>query len=124
MTHRFRSITAIVLAGLLLIACAASPVAAASSRGRWLKIRVFEKDAATPTVLVNLPMGLVSAFLRLARRSEGHVSVDLSGEDKDKTRLRVKDVDLDEVIRELETMDPGQIVEVQDGDERISIWIE
>ncbi len=125
MTRRFKSVAALTLLGLLLTALAASPlVARDSSKGRWLKIRVYDSSSSTPNVLINLPMSLVSVFLRIAAKTEAHASIDLSGDSGEKARLHVKDLELEEVIRQLESMDPGQIIEVQEDDQRVSIWIE
>jgi hypothetical protein len=125
MTGRFKTVAGTALLGLLVLILAVAPLVARDSpRGRWLKIRVYENGSATPNVLVNVPMSVVSAFLRIAARTEAHANIDVSGEGGGKTHVRVKDLDLEEVIRELESMDPGQIVEVQKDDERVSIWIE
>jgi len=113
------------LLGLLVLALAVNPLAARDpARGRWLKIRVYSGDSATPSVLVNLPMSVVSAFLRIAARTDARMTFDDCGGDGDKTRVRVKDLHLEDAIRELESMDPGQVLEVQKDDERVSIWIE
>ena len=125
MTARFKTVAGTALLGLLVLILAVSPLVARDSpRGRWLKIRVYGNGSATPTVLVNLPMSVVSAFLRIAARTAPHAKIDVSGEGDETTHVRVKDIDLEEVIRELESMNPGQIVEVQKDDERVSIWIE
>lgn len=125
MTARTRTVAGTVLLGLLVLVLAVSPLFARDSpRGRWLKIRVYENGAATPNVLVNLPMSVVTAFLRIAARTDVHASIDVSGDGGEKTRVGVKELDLEDVIRELESMDPGQILEVQKDDQRVSIWIE
>ena len=63
MTRRLKRLAATGLVALL-VACVVIPPAAArdSQKGRWLKIRVYQKGADTPSVLVNLPMGLVTAI--------------------------------------------------------------
>jgi len=123
MTGRFKSVAATALLGLLVLTLAVTPLAARDSpRGRWLKIRVYANGSSTPSVLVNLPMSVVSAFLRIAARTEARATIDDCGGDGEKTRVRVKD--LEDAIRELESMDPGQVLEVQKEDERVSIWIE
>jgi hypothetical protein len=125
MTGRSKTVAGTAIFGLLVLVFAVAPLAARETpKGRWLKIRVYENGSSTPNVLVNVPMGVVSAFLRIAARTETHASIDLPGEGGEKSRLRVQDLDLEEVIRELESMDPGQILEVQKDDERVSIWIE
>ena len=55
---------------------------------------------------------------------ETRAGTDLPGAGGDTPGPGHKDLDLDTLIRALEAMEPGQIVEVQDGDEKVSIWIE
>jgi len=129
MNRALKSVAAVALISLLALSLGAVPAAVKDpQKGRWLKIRVYAKGSSTPTVLVNLPMSLVSAAVKiLARSGAGHATIDTSIEgstESGKTKFRFKDRDLDEVLRELESMEPGQIVEVQEDDERVSIWIE
>lgn len=125
MTRTLKGVALAALAGLLVLSLTALPAAAKdTAKGRWLKIRVYDKGATTPSVLVNLPMSLVTAALRIAARTEASVSVDAPAEGGEKTRLRIKDLDLDAIVKEIDTMEPGQIVEIQDGDDKVSIWIE
>ena len=113
-----------VTVGILALSLSSAPLAAKEGgKGRWLKIRVYEHGATTPTVLVNLPMSLVTAALKIAARTDASVSVD-AREDGEKTRLRVKDFDLEALVKELDAMESGQILEVQDEDDKVSIWIE
>ncbi|MBI4168715.1 MAG: hypothetical protein HY510_02110 [Acidobacteria bacterium] len=120
--------THLVVAGLLLTL--ASPAVArdrdreSDRQGRWLKIRVYEDGSRTPTVLVNLPMRIVSAAARVAAVAGacgGHVRVE--GKES-KGSLRSKDIDLEGLLEEIENMEAGQIVEIEDGEDRVSIWIE
>jgi len=125
MTGRFRTLAGTAILGLLVLLLAVSPLVAKDSPGgRWLKIRVYENGSATPSVLVNVPMSVVSALLRVAAKTEAHASIDVRGEGGGRRRARLEDLDLQEVMKELESMDPGQIVEVQQDDKRVSIWIE
>lgn len=125
MTRTLKGFALATLAGLLVLSLTALPAAAKdTAKGRWLKIRVYEKGATTPSVLVNLPMSLVTAALRIAARTEASVSLDAPAEGGEKTRLRIKDLDLDALVKEIDTMEAGQIVEIQDGDDKVSIWIE
>ena len=125
MTRSLKSVALAALVGILALSLAAVPVAAKDTvKGRWLKIRVYEKGATTPTVLVNLPMSLVTAALRIAAKTDASVNVDSQAEGGEKTRLRIKDFDLEALVREIDAMEPGQIIEVQDGDDKVSIWIE
>ena len=125
MTRSLKSLALAALVGILALSLAAVPVAAKDTvKGRWLKIRVYEKGATTPTVLVNLPMSLVTAVLRIAARTDASVNLDAPAEGGEKTHVRIKDFDLDAFAREIDAMEPGQIVEIQDGDDKVSIWIE
>jgi len=125
MTPRIKGLAAGAVAALLALSSIASPAAARDTqKARWLKIRVYKNGADTPSVLVNLPMSLVSAVLHVAAKGESRVSLDSPGIGGDRSGPRHRDLDLDALIRELEAMEPGQVVEVQDDDEKVSIWIE
>src|SRR5262245_20760398 len=125
MTRVCMKIVALALTGLLVLTLPTAPLSAKdASQGRWLKIRVYDRGASTPSVLVNLPMGVVTAFLSLAAKSETRVRADLPGDGSEKMGLHSRDIDLEELIRVLESMEPGQIIEVQEDDRRVSIWIE
>src|SRR2546422_595325 len=112
----------LAVAVILALSLTASPAAARDTqKARWLKIRVYANGAATPSVLVNLPMSLVSAVLRVAAKGETRASVDSPGSEGERPVPRHNDLDLGALIQELEAMEPGQIMEVQDGDEKVSI---
>ncbi len=124
MTHRLRSLAVTGLVAML-VACVAIPQATArdAAKARWLKIRVYQNGSETPSVLVNLPMGVVSAFLRVAGKSELRVHCDrAAGEDRPGGRSC--DVDLEALAAAIETLEPGQLVEVQEDDKRVSIGVE
>jgi len=131
MNRPYKSVVAGALAGLLVLSVAAAPVfAKEQQKGRWLKIRVYARGSSTPTVLVNLPVTFVSAAVRfLARTGAAHATLSSSvGESPGggKTRFHCKDHDLDveDLLREIESLERGQVVEMQEEDERVSIWIE
>jgi len=131
MNRPYKSVVAGALAGLLVLSVAAAPVfAKEQQKGRWLKIRVYARGSSTPTVLVNLPVTFVSAAVRfLARTGAAHATLsssagESSGGGKAKLRFQDHDVDLEEFMREIEALEPGQVVEMQEEDERISIWVE
>jgi hypothetical protein len=120
---------AVVVALILLgTAVAVAPLSAAdgakTSTTRWLKIRVYENDSATPTVLVNLPVRLVAAAVKVAAAAgaldHGRIHISSDG-DRD---LHLEDLDLQAILKEVETMEPGLIVEVKDGGDRVTIWVE
>ena len=125
MRRSLQRVALAVLVGILALSLTSAPLAAKESgKGRWLKIRVYEHGATTPTVLVNLPMSLVTAALRIAGRTGASVNLDAQGEGGEKSRLRLKDFDLEALVKEIDSMDPGQILEVQYEDDKVSIWIE
>jgi hypothetical protein len=129
MNRALNRVAATALSGLLVLSLAVVPADAKDSqKGRWLKIRVYPKGSSTPSVLVNLPMGFVSAAVKiLAGCGEVHASIDgpIEGPSEGgRTKVRLKDVDIDELLRDLESMAPGQIVEAQEDDRRVAIWIE
>ncbi len=127
----FQKSTCVMLAAsLLALTASASPAAARDAgegrRGRMLKIRVYENDSKTPNVLVNIPMGVVSAFVKLAARSGAleaglkENGVQVGG----KERVKINGTDLEDLWRQIEAMEPGQIVEIQDNGDRVDIRIE
>jgi hypothetical protein len=125
MTRAQKGWVAAATAGILILAIAVVPAGARETqKGRWLKIRVYEKQATTPTVLVNLPMGVVSAAVKIFARSGAHASIDGDIEGGPHGRLKFDAKELDEILQELEAMAPGQVLEVDDDGERVSIWIE
>jgi hypothetical protein len=131
MNRPFKSVVAGALAGLLVLSVAAAPAfAREQQKGRWLKIRVYGRGSSTPTVLVNLPMTLVSAAARiLARSGAAHAALTSSvgesaGGGKTKVQFKDHELDVEEFLREIESLEPGQILEVQDEDERVSIRVE
>lgn len=122
MTRPRRTLAAALLLGLCLAALSGPAVArdrperTPEPRGRWLKIRVYERDASTPTLLINLPVQLVSAFVHLAAAAgAGHVKTEA---------LELKDIDLEALWKEIEAMEPGTLIDLQDGGDRLSIGIE
>ncbi|HKB08170.1 MAG TPA: hypothetical protein VKF61_07835 [Candidatus Polarisedimenticolia bacterium] len=119
---------ALAMAAVLFLSLAATPAAARdASKGRWLKIRVYAHGSTTPTVLVNLPMSFVSAAVKVLSRSGAQATIDASLEgspEGGRSDPRHREIDLEALVKELESMDPGQILEVQEDDGRVSIWIE
>lgn len=95
-----------VLLSLVLISLPASPAGAkepaSRKTGRCLKVRVYEGGSPTPTVLVNVPMSLVSAAMRVVAASGA----------------------IQAAIEAIETMQPGQVIEVHDKRDRVSIGVE
>jgi hypothetical protein len=78
---------------------------------RWLRIVVDE--GGRRKVNVRLPMGLVNVGLRLAEILPGR-TVTVNG----------RTVDIAEVVDQLRRFGPGQMLEVDDDDEHVEIWLE
>jgi hypothetical protein len=92
---------------------AAAP-ARRSEKALWLKVRVVEKATKKTKVTVNLPLALVRAF--------GDLPIDCHhrhGEPGDRERCSLR---LDQV---LDALDKGQdLVEIDDDDRLVRVWIE
>ncbi len=116
---------ALMLLTLGAAAPAKEPAAAAPTR--YLKIRVYHGDSTTPNVLVNLPLNAVRAFARIASRSgalDGTIDVDLPEGSAAGSRVVIRGEDLEEFFDTIAAMGPGEIVRIQEDDERVEIWIE
>jgi hypothetical protein len=130
--QRSRKVFAAILVTSALLFAAAAFAAPArehddGKKMRWLKIRVYENGSTTPNVVVNVPVKIVELFLRAAAASgAADAAVDAVNAEMAKGtsgRLRINTLDLEAVWKELEKMD-GQIIEVNDGDGRVSIFID
>jgi hypothetical protein len=92
----------------------AAPAARRSDKAQWLKVRVVEKGTKKTKVTVNLPLALVRAF--------GDLPIDCHhrhGEPGDRERCSLR---LDQV---LDALDKGQdLVEIDDEDKLVRVWIE
>jgi hypothetical protein len=92
---------------------AAAPVAQRSDKALWLKVRVVEKATKKTKVTVNMPLALVRAFGDLPIDCHRH------GEDRERGRCSLR---LDQV---LDALDKGQdLVEIDDEDKLVRVWIE
>jgi hypothetical protein len=92
---------------------AAPPRAPAPRDPKWFKVRVLDKGAAHRKVTINLPLSVVRAL--------GDERLDLgcrSGAERD----RCHTIHLSEVLK---TLEAGQdLVEVDDEDATIKVWVE
>jgi hypothetical protein len=81
-----------------------------STKGRWLRIRVTNLTTQASKVNVNLPLGLVSAGLRIGQR----YAPELHG------------VDWDNLLDEIQRGANGKLVEVEDQEdnERVEIFVD
>jgi|SRR5882672_7690300 len=130
MQRKLAVFIAALSAGLVLLA-AGTPLLSARDNeggksGRLLKIRVYEHGSETPNVAVNIPMGVIGAFLKLAAKS-GAVDSASQGEGIQiggKEGVRIRGVEIENLWREIEKMEPGQIVEIQDHGDRVDIRVE
>ncbi|HOI41655.1 MAG TPA: hypothetical protein PK523_01800 [Elusimicrobiales bacterium] len=82
-------------------------------RGRFLRIRVYEGKGEKAKVNINVPLGwskLLAPFI----------------EGKIKARLQEKgyDLDLGKIQEYIESGEAGRIVDVQDGDNKVEIYID
>lgn len=86
------------------------PAQSEVNTGRWLRIRVTNLVTQAPKVNVNLPLGLVSAGLRLGQRYAPELN----------------NVDLDDLLNEIQRGANGRLVEVEDqeSNERVEIFVD
>jgi len=88
---------------------------AVRGESRWLKILITDKRSKEENVRITLPLGLVEGLIRLAATDDHH---------RFKCNGRELDVDILEILNQLKKAGPLALVEVNDGDEMIKIWIE
>jgi tetratricopeptide (TPR) repeat protein len=90
---------------------AAAPRAPARSIA-WIKVRIFEKEQAQPTVSINLPVALADLVFK-------------SLPDEARDKLRREGYDADNFWQRLKRLGPTEIVTIRSDDgERIQIWTE
>lgn len=82
-------------------------------KGRILRIRVYEAGSADPKVNVNVPLGWAKF---MAPFIEGKIKAKLA--DKGYS------VDLGKIQEAIESQEPMKIVDVQDGGDKVEIFIE
>lgn len=82
-------------------------------KGRTLRIRVYEGGGAEPRVNVSVPLGWAKFLAPFI-------------ENKIKAKLADKgyNVDLDKIQEAIESQEPMMIVDVQDGGDKVEIFIE
>lgn len=85
----------------------------AGKRGRALRIRVYEEGSAEPKVNINVPLGWAKF---MAPFIEGKIKSRLA--DKGYT------VDLGKIQEAIDTQEPMKIIDVQDGGDKVEIYIE
>ncbi len=82
-------------------------------RGRILRIRVYEGGDREPKVNVNVPLGWAKF---MAPFIEGKIKAKLAD--------KGYDVDLGRIQEAIESREPMKIVDVQDGGDKVEIFIE
>jgi len=89
---------------------AAPPRPPVNTKGRWLRIRVTNLVTQAPKVNVNLPLGLLSAGLRIGQR----YAPELHG------------IDWDNLLDAIQQGANGKLVEVenQEDNERVEIFVD
>ncbi|OGR67643.1 MAG: hypothetical protein A2081_00855 [Elusimicrobia bacterium GWC2_61_19] len=91
----------------------AQPDGAAGGKGRLLRIRVYESGSAEPKVNVNVPLGWAKF---MAPFIEGKIKATLAA--------KGYDVDLGKIQEAIEGAEPMRIIDVQDGGDKVEIFIE
>jgi hypothetical protein len=86
---------------------------AGGGRGRTLKIRVYKEDSSEPRVNVNVPL-VWSKFL----------TPFIGGKIKEELAARGYPMDLEKIQEALESGEIGKIIEVNNGKNRVEIYVE
>ena len=84
-----------------------------AARGRVLRIRVYEGGSAEPKVNVNVPLGWAKF---MAPFIEGKIKAKLAD--------KGYNVDLGKIQDAIDSQEPMKIVDVQDGGDKVEIFIE
>ena len=76
---------------------------------KWLKVRV--QDGEDEKVSVNLPLSLARVAMKFIPQQA-------------KDKMEAQGIDMDVLLHEVTETKIGKLVEVQDGDEYVEVWIE
>jgi len=81
----------------------------ATGGGKWFRVRVTDLQTGRRKVNVNIPIGLVNIGAKIGAKFAGPL-----------------DVDVDEIIRAIESGTQGKIIDVEDEEdgERVEIYVE
>jgi hypothetical protein len=115
----------ILLMVLPSLSACSNPTDAASDRvgrPRQLSVRVYHTDSTTPNVLVNIPLSVVTTAIRIAaiaRALGATIEIDA---DQDRT-VHLDEVDLDAVREAILAMERGPVLKLEEGGERVEVWI-
>lgn len=91
----------------------AAPEGGAAGRGRALRIRVYESGGAEPKVNINVPLAWAKF---MAPFIEGKIKAKLAD--------KGYDVDLGKIQEAIDSQEPMKIIDVQDGGDKVEIFIE
>ncbi|MCK5106493.1 MAG: hypothetical protein KAI33_11175 [Elusimicrobiales bacterium] len=85
----------------------------AGKAGKTLKIRVYERDSPRPKVNLNIPIGWSKFLIPFV-------------ESKIQNKLKEKgvDLDMDKIKEEMEHAHVGKIIDIDDGGDKVEIYIE
>ena len=95
-------------------------------KGRFLKIRIYEGDQDNPKVKVTVPISVA----KLAAKLGGKFQMSIPDEAKQKMKEKGVELDeetfehIDELFDELAVNGRYDLVHVEDGDDRVQIYIE
>ncbi|MHB8054662.1 MAG: hypothetical protein ACYDH3_05400 [Candidatus Aminicenantales bacterium] len=90
--------------------------AAVRGEAKWFKVVITNGHSKEDNLKITLPLSLVEGLAQLAAASEKHHGFHCNG--------RELDIDVLEILDQLKKAGPLALVEINDGDESIKIWIE
>jgi SHOCT-like domain len=81
--------------------------------GKTLKIKVYENDSSKPKVNLNIPIGWSKFLMPFV-------------ESKIQGKLKAKgvDIDMNKIKEEMENAHIGKIIDIDDGGDKVEIYIE
>lgn len=100
---------------------------AAKGKARWLKVRVYDKDSDKFKVKVNIPLALVKIGAKIGAK------FDIKLPEEARRQMAEKGIDpgsltdvkkLEAIIDSLAAQGPFRLVDVEEEDERVEVFIE
>lgn len=85
------------------------PVRVKKKEGKWIKVKV--NDGSDTKVNVNIPVALAKLGINIASKYGAGID-------------EMKNIDFDEIIRLIEEGAEGKIVEVEDGNTVVEVYVE
>jgi hypothetical protein len=95
-------------------------------KGRFLKIRIYEGDQCNPKVKVTVPISVA----KLAAKLGGKFQMAIPDDAKEKMKEKGVELDeetfehIDELFEEMAVNGRYDLVHIEDGDDRVQIYIE